>query len=60
MSAIKQPFHMERKCWVILCSYGCEERSNHKAPSDPILGIIRKNAVHASLKAVDAARECPA
>jgi hypothetical protein len=26
----------------------------------PILDIIRKNAVHASLKAVDASRECPA
>jgi len=26
----------------------------------PILAIIRKNAVHASLKAVDASRECPA
>jgi len=25
-----------------------------------ILDIIRKNAVHASLKAVDASRECPA
>ena len=25
----------------------------------PILDIIRKNAVHASLKAVDASRECP-
>ena len=26
----------------------------------PILDIIRKNAAHASLKAVDASRECPA
>jgi hypothetical protein len=26
----------------------------------PILDIIRKYAVHASLKAVDASRECPA
>src|ERR1700738_490465 len=26
----------------------------------PILDIIRKNAVHASVKAVDASRECPA
>jgi hypothetical protein len=26
----------------------------------PILDIIRKHAVHASLKAVDASRECPA
>ena len=26
----------------------------------PILDIIRKNAVHASLKSVDASRECPA
>jgi hypothetical protein len=26
----------------------------------PILDIIRNNAVHASLKAVDASRECPA
>ena len=28
--------------------------------SATILGIIRKNAVHASLKAVVASRECPA
>jgi hypothetical protein len=26
----------------------------------PILDIIRKNAVHASLKSVDVSRECPA
>jgi hypothetical protein len=26
----------------------------------PILDIIRKNAVHASLKAVEGSRECPA
>src|ERR1700736_1516418 len=33
-------------------------RKCSKAPT--ILDIIRKNAVHASLKAVDASRECPA
>jgi hypothetical protein len=37
-----------------------QRAGNARKALAPILDIIRKNAVHASLKVVDASRECPA
>jgi hypothetical protein len=62
----------ERKCNVseirkLIPRWHCDELGAEKAARwkcskalAPILDVIRKYAVHASLKAVDASRECPA
>jgi len=39
---------------------GAERKAARRKCSKAFLDIIRKYAVHASLKAVDAPRECPA